>query len=111
MSYDNQIGHFRSYIEIAKNVSTYTPHEADLKVTALTAFADSLTAKSNAVSTTTATVDQARGLRDQLLYLDDDSIINTARLVKAYVQAALWSQSQLFKKIKGLKFEGRRSDR
>lgn len=104
MSYDNQIGHFRSYIEIVKNVSTYTPNEAELKVTALTAFADSLVAKSNAVSTTTATLDQARGTRDQLLYLADDSIVNTALLVKAYVQAALGSQSQLYKKIKGLKF-------
>jgi hypothetical protein len=43
-------------------------------------------------------------LRDQLLYLDDDSIVNTALLVKAYVKAALGTKSQLFKKIKGLKF-------
>jgi hypothetical protein len=104
MSYDNQIGNFESYIEIVRNVSAYNPNEADLKVTALTALAASLTAKSNAVSTTAATLDQARGVRDQLLYLNDDSIVNTARLVKAYVQAALGSKSQLFKKIKGLKF-------
>ncbi len=104
MSYDNQIGNFESYIEIVKNVSTYNPNEADLKVAALTAFAASLTAKSNAVSTTSATLNQARGVRDQLLYLSDDSIVNTARLAKAYVQAALGSQSQLFKKIKGLQF-------
>jgi hypothetical protein len=104
MSYENQIGNFEAYIEIVKNVSAYKPNEADLKVTALTAFAADLTAKSNAVSTTSATLNQARGQRDQLLYLADDSIVNTARLVKAYVQAALGSQSQLFKKIKGLKF-------
>jgi hypothetical protein len=111
MSYDNRIGNFESYIEIVKNVSSYKPNEADLKVTALTAFAASLTAKSNAVSTTSATLNQARGVRDQLLYLADDCIVNTAGLVKAYVQAALGTASQLNKKIKGLKFEGRRSDR
>jgi hypothetical protein len=111
MSYHNQIGHFEGYIEIVKNVSAYNPNEADLKVTALTAFAAELTAKSNTVSTTSATLDQARGVRDQLLYLNDDSIVNTAKLVKAYVQAALGTTSQLYKKIKGLKFEGRRSDR
>lgn len=104
LSYENQVGHFESYIEIVKNVTAYAPNEADLKVTALTAFAAELTAKSNAVSTTTATLDQARGARDQLLYLNDDSIVNTAKLVKAYVQAALGSQSQLYKKIKGLAF-------
>ena len=104
MSYDNQVGNFESYIEIVKNVSTYNPNEADLKVTALTAFAASLTAKSNAVSTTSAALNQARGKRDQLLYLNDDSIVNTAALMKAYVKAATGTQSQLFKKIKGLQF-------
>jgi hypothetical protein len=44
MSYDNRIGNFESYIEILKNVSSYKPNEADLKVLALTAFATSLTA-------------------------------------------------------------------
>jgi hypothetical protein len=104
MSYDNQVGNFESYVEIVKNVSSYKPNETDLTVAALTTLAADLTAKSNAVSTTSATLNQARGVRDQLLYLSDDSIVNTARLVKAYVQAALGSQSQLFKKIKGLQF-------
>ena len=104
LSYDNQIGNFESYIEIVKNVPAYNPNEADLKVTALTALAADLTAKSNAVSTSSATLNQARGVRDQLLYLSDDSVVNTAQLVKAYVKAALGTQSQLFKQIKGLKF-------
>jgi hypothetical protein len=111
MSYDNQVGNFESYIEIVKNVPTYNPNETDLKVTALTALAADLTDKSNAVSTSSASLDQARGARDQLLYLSDDCVVNTAKLVKAYVQAALGTQSQLYKKIKGLKFEERRADR
>jgi hypothetical protein len=104
LSYDNQIGHFRSYIEVVKNVTQYKPNESDLKVAALTAYADDLVAKSNAVSTTSAALTQARGARDRLLYLDDDSVVNTAKLVKSYVQAALGSDSPLFKKIKPLKF-------
>jgi hypothetical protein len=104
MSYDNQVGHLQSYIEIVKNVPEYNPNEADLKVAALIAYANNLTAKSNAVSTTSAALNQARGTRDRLLYLDEDSVVNTAKLVKSYVQAALGSDSQLFKKIKPLKF-------
>ena len=106
MSFDNQVGHFRSFIEILKNVSQYNPNEADLKVTALTAYADDLVTKNNAVSTTSASLNQARGTRDRLLYLDDDSVLNTAKLVKSYVRAALGSDSQLFKKVSGLKFAG-----
>jgi len=104
MSYDNQVGHLQSYIEIVKNVSQYQPNEADLKVAALTAYADDLTTKSNTVSTSSAALNQARGTRDRLLYLDDDSVANTAKLVKNYVQAAMGTDSQLYKKIKGLKF-------
>lgn len=111
MSYDNQVGNFEAYIEILKNVPAYNPNEADLKVTALTAYAAGLTAKSNTVNTTSATLNQARGQRDQLLYTGDNSIVNTAQLVKSYVQAALGSKSQLNKKIKGLKFERSRKDR
>ena len=104
MSYDNQVGNFEAYIEILKNVPAYNPNEADLKVTALTAYAAGLTAKNNTVNTTSANLNQTRGQRDQLLYTGDDSIVNTALLAKAYVQAALGSKSQLHKKIKGLTF-------
>ncbi|HEV7684518.1 MAG TPA: hypothetical protein VGO68_20580 [Pyrinomonadaceae bacterium] len=86
------------------------PNKIELKVAALAALAADLTTKSNVVSTSAASLDQARGTRDQLLYLTEDSIINTALLVKNYVQSALGSQSQLYKKIKGLQFARQRKD-
>jgi hypothetical protein len=110
MSYDNQVGHFEAYIEVVKNVAAYKPNEAELKVAALTAFAADLMAKSNAVSITSATLSQARGQRDRLLYLDEYSIVNTALLVKAYIQAALGTKSQLYKNVKGLEFARQRKD-
>jgi hypothetical protein len=48
---------------------------------------------------------QARGLRDQLLYQADTSVVNTALLVKEYVKGAFGTQSQLYKQIKGLEFK------
>jgi hypothetical protein len=104
MSYDNQLGNLGAYLEILKNVPSYNPNEADLKLTSLTAFAANLKARNNAVSTTSAALNQARGLRDRLLYLDDDSIANTAQMVKTYVKGALGTSSQLYKQIKGLQF-------
>jgi len=97
MSYDNQVGHFESYIEVVKNVPAYKPNEAELKVAALTAFAADLKDKSNAVSTTSATLNQARGQRDRLLYLDDDSIVNTALLVKS-ISRLPWERRASFTK-------------
>lgn len=107
MSNENRLGNFESYIEILKQVPSYNPNEADLKLTALIGFAASLQTKNQAVNTTFAALSQARGLRDGLLYLNDDSVVNTALLVKAYVRAALGADSQLYKQIKGLEFKRR----
>jgi hypothetical protein len=105
MSYDNRIGHFRTFIALVKELTGYQPNEAELKVTALEAYADQLEAKSNAVVTTYVSISQARALRDQLLYENEDSLVNLAALVKAYVKGALGSASSLYKQIKGLNFD------
>lgn len=105
MSYENMAGNFDDYIAILQTVTTYAPNEADLKITGLTALANDLKAKNEAVNTTFAPLSAARGQRDQLLYLNEDCVVNIALLVKAYTRAAFGQGSQLFKSIKGLEFK------
>ncbi len=107
MSFDNRLGNFGGYLAIVSNVSAYKPNEADLKVDALKATSSDLKSKNDAVSSTFVPLSQARGLRDQLLYLNADCVVNTALLVKAYVSGALGTSSQLNKQIKGLQFKRR----
>lgn len=104
MSYDNRTGNFRSFIALVKELDHYNPNEAELKVAALEAYADELEAKNNAVVSTFVPLNQARALRDQLLYTDEDSVVNLAALVKAYVRGAMGPGSPLYKQIKGLNF-------
>jgi hypothetical protein len=108
MSFENQVGNFESFVAIVSNIATYKPNEDDLKVAALQASANALKARNNAVSTAFAPLSQARGTRDQELYLSGDCVVNTALLVKAYVSAAFGSQSQLYKSIKPLRFDRKR---
>lgn len=108
MSYDNRTGNFRSFIALVKELTKYKPNEANLKVTALEAYADDIESKNNAVVSTYVPLNQARVLRDQLLYTNEDSVVNLAALVKAYVKGAMGSDSPLYKLIKGLNF-GRRT--
>jgi hypothetical protein len=103
-SRENLLGHASAFLAIVRNVASYNPNEADLKVPALEAFIAGLEAKHNAVNTTFVSVAQARNLRDGLLYTNNDSVVNIALLVKAYVKAAFGAQSPLFKQIKGLEF-------
>jgi hypothetical protein len=107
-SYDNQVGHVRGYLGALSGLSSYNPNEADLKLPALNGFVDDLQAKNDAVSATFVPLSQARGIRDQLLYQADNSVVNTALLAKEYVKGAFGIKSQLYKQIKGLEFRRQR---
>jgi len=105
MSFENIGGNFEDYMAIVATEPSYAPNEPELTIAGLTAISQNLQAKNAAVNTAFAAMSAARGERDQLLYLSDDSIVNIALLVKAYVQAAFGRDSQLFKSIKGLPFK------
>lgn len=108
MSYDNRLGNFAGYVAILNNVPEYNPNETDLKLTGLNATLADLQAKNNAVSSTFVPLSQARGVRDNLLYTGTGCVVNTALLVKAYVNGALGPSSQLNKQIKGIQFQRQR---
>jgi hypothetical protein len=105
LSFDNRLGHFESFVAVLANFAGYNPNEDDLKVASLQALANDLKAKNNAVNATFVPLSQSRGARDQLLYGNADCVVNRALLVKAYVNAAFGSSSQLNKQIKGLEFK------
>jgi len=104
LSYDNQVGNFRSFVALVRELTTYQPNEDDLKVTALEAYANELDEKNTAVIAASVPLSQARALRDQVLYTNPDSVVNIAALVKTYVKGALGTSSALHKNIKGLVF-------
>lgn len=107
LSYENICGNFDDYIAILATDPSYAPNEPDLKLAGLNALSQNMHAQNAAVDTAFAGMSASRGERDQLLYLSEDSIVNTAALVKAYVRAAFGSDSQLFKSVKGLEFRKR----
>jgi len=106
-SYDNQIGHIENIVALLSNIPTYGPNEEELKITSLQAFVAELRAVNNAVNTHFVPFSQARSTRDGVLYTGEDSVVNLALLVKAYVSAAFGTQSVLYKSIKGLEFKRR----
>lgn len=103
-SYANQRGNYRAFLAVLGAIPEYQPNEPSLKLPALIAFADELEAKDNAVNTTFVPLAQARGVRDGLLYLNEDSVVNRALMVKAYVAGEFGTSTTLYKQIKGLKF-------
>ncbi len=104
-SYESITGNLDDYIAIVATASGYQPNEASLTVAGLTALSNDLKAKNDAINTAFAALSAARGLRDRLLYLDEDCVVNIALLAKAYVRAALGPDSQLFQSVKGIEFK------
>lgn len=107
-SYDSQIGHIENIVALLSNIPSYNPNEDELKITSLQAFVTELRAVNDDVNTNFVPFSQARSTRDEVLYTSEDSVVNIALLVKAYVSAAFGTQSALYKSIKGLKFERKR---
>lgn len=106
-SYDNQLANAGAYVAILREIPEYKPNDNSLKLPALTALLADLQAKNNAVSATFVPLSQARGRRDQLLYLDPDCVVNTALLAKTFVAGEFGTKSSLYKQIKGLTFRRR----
>ncbi len=104
-SYDAILGNIRNYNAIIKTVGLYNPNEANYKISGLDAMADDLEAKNNLVSTTFASLDAARRLRDELLYTNEDCICKVAQMVKNYVKAIHGANSPQYKAISGLTFK------
>jgi len=105
LSYDAVLGNILSYIEIVKVEPLYNPNEAEYKIAALTATADDLEAKNNAVSATFVPLNNARALRDELLYTGENCLCDLAKKVKAYVKAIHGANSQLYKAVNALSFK------
>jgi hypothetical protein len=104
-SYEGIVGNVGDYVAIVATVASHTPNEADLTIAGMTALVTKLKAKNDEVNAAFAALSVARALRDRLLYLDDDCIVNIALLVKAYVRAAFGTDSQFFKSVKGIEFK------
>ncbi len=104
-SYDAILGNIRSYIQIVSNEPLYAPNETKYQIANLTAVADDLEAKNNAVSTTFVPLNNTRILRDDLLYTGIECLCNLAQMVKAYVKAIHGANSQFYKTVNALSFK------
>lgn len=105
LSFDSQTGNVRSLGEYLGNVNAYNPNENPFKPSAFIDLADQMQAASDAVSTSLVPLSNARRLRDELLYTNENSIYVTARAAKEYYKGLYGANSPQFKQISGLEFD------
>jgi hypothetical protein len=84
-SFDMRLANFNDFISILQATPQYAPNEADIQVTALTAFAQTLAATNNTVNETFIPFNAALKARDTALYFSQTGLIDIAAKVKNYV--------------------------
>ena len=92
-SFDNLIEHYDKLIKLLASVPAYNPTEVALKVVTLQAMLANLRAINTAAYTSSAKISNARIARNKILYDNPDSLVITAKGVKAYIKGKFGASS------------------
>lgn len=103
-SYDRLIDSFSKFIDLLNAETNYTPNETELQVATLSSKLASLQASNTAVITKYTDYSNARIERNNLLYITNNSLVETALDVKKYVKSVFGASSPQYKQVSGLKF-------
>ncbi len=103
-SFDNMLDNLDKLIQLLQSIPQYAPNEEDLKVEALQALYDDLSAKHAAVKIALAPLSNARIARDEVLYKALTGIVDIAFDTKTYIKSAFGASSPQYKQVSGLTF-------
>lgn len=104
MSRTQRIENFESLRLLLEAQPLYKPNEVEFQIATLQTLTADLTAKTAAVDTTFVPYSNAMASRDDVLYINADSVYTTGTLFKAYVDYAFGRGSTEWNQIKGLTF-------
>ena len=103
-SYTQQIQHLSGLVAVLGSEASYTLNETDLQITNLQTMITDLTNHNNEVATAYAEVSNKRIDRNETLYGEEGSIIDSASEVKKYVKSIYGATSPQFAQIRGIQF-------
>ncbi len=104
MSFDSRLNNLDKLIKLLASVTLYTPNEAELKVTALTALYNDLKTKNAAVTAATTPLSHARITRNDVMYKPNTGLVDMALDTKTYIKSVFGASSPQYKQISKLAF-------
>lgn len=105
MSFDKRVENFKNLIAFVAAIPKYNPNEQDLKVTALTAYVNSLLPLNDEVERCLAVLNRERERRNTLLYAPVTGAIDIAKQVKQYVKSVFGATSTEYKEVAAIEFK------
>lgn len=103
-SYDRLIDSFGKLIDLVNAESNYVPNETELQITSLNTKLANLVASNTAVISKYTEYSNARIQRNNLLYTNTSSLVETALDVKKYIKSVFGASSPQYKQVSSLKF-------
>ena len=104
MGINNRLENFNKLIQLLTSIPEYTPNEADLNVSALTAHYQDLYDKNMAVINTETPVNSLRITRNEILYKESSGLVDAANAAKMYIKSVFGATSPQYKQAGSLKF-------
>jgi hypothetical protein len=104
MSFDSRYANFRNLVEFLASVTEYKPNEKQFQIDSLRAYAADLKSKNEAVTSSMMALNNARAVRNELMYTPGTGLVDIAYDVKSYVKAIFGPTSLQFKKVSALEF-------
>lgn len=104
LSFDRLIDNFSKLIDLVKATPEYQPNEVDLQIHALTNKLDAMILSNQIVSLSAISLNKARYDRDNLLYLQENNLVDTALAVKNYTRSVFGARSVQNKQLSALRF-------
>jgi hypothetical protein len=103
-SYVQLVEHLDNLIQILTSDGHYTPNETDIQIGTLTTLSTTLKALNQSVINAFTPFDNARIVRDAVLYTNPNCLFERAADVKKYVKSVFGAESPQFAQVRGLEF-------
>jgi hypothetical protein len=106
--FSEQVGHLRMVVALVESLPEYAPEEAMLTVTGLRKLLAELEGTQEEVYRTWAALQEARQVRNKLLFGQGSGMVDTAMRVRAYVKAVFGAGSVQYKEVRRIRFHNDR---
>lgn len=104
MSYDSRANNLQELLQLLAGIPEYKPNEKDLQLESLNKYKDDLKTKNAAVFAAIMALNNARAVRNDLMYKPVTGMVDIALDVKSYIKSVFGPSSLQYKRIAGLEF-------
>ena len=105
MSFDNRLDSFNKLVGLLDNIPQYTPNEEELKVNTLANYYTNLSSVNLAAVQAETALNNARMVRNEILYKSGTGLVDIAQSVKTYVKSLYGATSAQYKQTSALAFK------